>query len=99
MKNKFKVELITIIDNEKNDNVDVYVTLPNGFKYVVTFFTLLNIKHLMNKWKETKELSGQYFWAHNMCIIEDLNKETIISCINEMIENENFEQIFMKVKS
>ena len=98
MNQKFSFYSIGNIVDPDNDNIDVYVKLSNGKEYVVTFFTLNNIKHLMKKWKTTGENSGKYFWALNSCIIERLDHKTLEECINEMLSNGEFEYVFDEVK-
>lgn len=78
-----------------NDNSDVIVTFNNGEKYVATFFTYENIEHLRKKNRETGECnSGSYFWASNMIIVDRIDKDTITTTIEDLINTESFYNIF-----
>ena len=91
----------TIIGGSKyaNDNTDVIVTFDDNIKYVATFFTYDNIKHLREKNKETGEcLNGKYFWASDMFIIETTDRLTIEQTIKHLIEKDEFKHIFRRIE-
>ena len=72
--------------NEKDDNVDVEIILSDGKIFSATFFTIENIKTLFKKNQETGEcLSGQYFWATDMILVEKLTETSIRECVNDLI--------------
>ena len=98
MEKQFSFYTLYEIANPDNGNIDVYVKLSNGKEYIVTFFTLNNVVHLMKKWQATGEYSGKYFWVSNSCIIEKLDYNTFEECISDMISTGQFEYIFMEVK-
>ena len=78
-----------------DDNSDVIVTLHDGKRYIATFFTYENIQTLTQKNKLTGEnLSGSYFWASDMVLIDTITRENIIKVIGHFIETNTFEQIF-----
>ncbi|PQL93777.1 hypothetical protein [Apibacter adventoris] len=74
-----------------NDNIDVNIVYENEEVFFVTFFTLLNVKELMLKNKEI------YFWATDMVIVKDLDKETIRNVVSKMTEEGSVEQILSKI--
>lgn len=83
---------------ELNDNSDVIVTFENGKKYIATFFTYKNIEWLRKKNKKTGEcLSGTYFSATNLMLIDRLNREQILKVINDLINEEEFTTTFKKI--
>jgi hypothetical protein len=86
------------IDNPNDCNIDVSITLPNGRKYVATFITVQNVRTLMNKWKETGEYNGKYFWCPDMFIIESLDRDTIEHSILEVLKMGEFEMIFKELE-
>lgn len=97
-KENFKVNYYTIIENKNNDNVDIHITFSNNQSYIATFFTYENIKSLVKKNKKTGEcLSGTYFWASDMILIQDLEIETIRTVVSQTIENNLFLEIFRPV--
>lgn len=82
-----------------NDNTDVIVTLNNGKKYIATFFTYENIEYLRKKNQETGECnSGSYFWASNMIIIDSIDRNTISTTIEDLINKESFYSIFEAIR-
>ncbi len=83
-----------------NDNSDIFVEFENGDSYVSTFYTYQNIEWLKNKNLKTSEcLSGKYFWASNMLIIEKLDRDTIEKVIEELIINNEFNLVFQELES
>src|SRR4051812_5286496 len=81
--------------DRKNENVDVYVIFQNGKRFTATFFTITNIITIMSRYKKSGECRfGSYFWASDMCIVEEISEEVISECINDMIESGEFEHIF-----
>ncbi len=64
----------------QNDNLDINVVLPTGEVYWGCLFTLANIKLLMER------EAGHFFWAADMVIVQDLQKETIYKAIRELLE-------------
>ncbi|NSL88295.1 hypothetical protein ECE50_015755 [Chitinophaga sp. Mgbs1] len=79
------------INDIHNDNIDLHVILPDGDVYFATFFTLLNIKSLMEKDHIT------YFWATDMVIVADLRKETIKSAVQQFVVDECIATVLTKI--
>lgn len=78
-----------------DDNVDVFVSFPDGRRYVATFFTIDNIRSLFAKNRETGECDGgRYFWASDMIIVERLDRETIERSVADLIRVGEFESAF-----
>jgi len=64
MSDDFTLTLPNPLDDWDNldTNVDVFIDLEDGPRYVATFFTLKNVADLMQTWKSTGEAaSGRYF--------------------------------------
>ena len=77
--------------DREDDNVDVEVSFPNGESCTLTFFTLQNIKSLMERYKETEEsASGLYFCAVDMVIVEKLTEEAICRTIDHLLVQDTF---------
>ncbi len=75
------------------DNVDVFVEFENGRRFSAVFFTLGNIAHLMQEYRETGEChSGAYFWAKCMVIVDRLSMESIQCAVKDMISLGEFEK-------
>jgi hypothetical protein len=82
-----------------DDNSDVIITFSDNSKYVATFFTYDNIKSLRTKNEKTGEcLSGKYFWASDMVLIDRIERKDIIEVIEELIKTKEFEQTFKKIE-
>ena len=94
------IETETNINDKEydNKNTDVIVELENGDRYVATFFTYKNIEYLRKKNIESGEcLSGKYFWATDMFIIDNCLRDNIENVIKHLIENDEFYSIFKKI--
>ncbi len=90
-----------IIGGQKftDDNSDVMVTFSDGKKYVATFFTYDNVKTLTEKNKRTGELlSGKYFWASDMILVDRIDRDTIEKVIDDLISEKYFDQLFKIVE-
>lgn len=100
MSDEFEIEFIGDIDDLESDNIDVYVTLSDGQKYTATFFTLSNIKRILDRYRKSGECAyGKYFWASDMIIIENINPLTIREAVNDLLRTEEFESAFMKIEN
>ena len=91
--------VVEILDHDRvtevNDNVDVFVYLPDGRKYVATFFTLSNIKTIMEHHRASGESAGgKYFWAADMVIVERLDRVTIETAVADLMKSGDFEKAF-----
>lgn len=83
---------------ETNDNSDVIVTFLDGTRFIATFFTYQNIEHLRNKNRNTGEyLSGKFFWASDMLIVDEINRNEIEEIISHLISKDDFNSIFKKI--
>lgn len=81
-----------------NDNSDVIVTFADGSKAIATFFTYKNIEFLRQKNKETGEcLSGKFFWASNMILVEKISRQTVEEIVNHLLSEDEFYLVFEKV--
>lgn len=82
-----------------DDNSDVIVTLKDDSRYVATFFTYANIERLRSKNRQTGEcLNGKYFWASDMILIEQIEREEITQVIEHLIKEEEFNQVFRRLQ-
>lgn len=94
----FRIEILHEINDVFDDNVDVYVILPNNEKYVATFFTLKNIATIMSRHRKSGESSsGTYFWSSDMIIVQSLNEADIKATIEDLLETDYLESVFMKI--
>lgn len=66
--------------------MDVIFTLSDHTRWVASFFTYQNIITLRDKNRTTGEcLSGLYFWATDMILIDKMTKDNIEKVLNEII--------------
>ncbi len=101
MKNIKTITFIGEIEDPLNGNIDVEVEFDDSSRYVATFFTLVNIQYLIQKFKYVSGEcnNGRYFWASDMCIVEVLDRKLIEETINTFLEEECFEAVFSKLKN
>lgn len=78
-----------------DENVDVEVVFDSGAFYVATFFTLENVRGLIEKNRRTGEcLGGLYFWASDMIIVERLTWAAVSQTVADLIASGEFESAF-----
>lgn len=81
-------------------NSDVIVTFENGERWVATFFSYQNILSLAKKNRETGEcLSGKYFVATDMILIDEVSRERIEEVIADLIKESEFEKYFARCEA
>ena len=81
--------------NPVDDNSDVVVSFEDGPSWVATFFSYKNIQSLVDKNRVTGEcLSGKYFWAGDLILVDELTRERIEEVIKHLIEEGEFEKMF-----
>ncbi|REC49725.1 hypothetical protein [Chryseobacterium pennipullorum] len=73
------------VNDYYNDNIDLNIILPSGSVFFSTFFTIINVKNLIDK------DDAVYFWSTDMLIVKDLKKETIKNVVFNMIKDEYLE--------
>lgn len=87
-------------EDPEDDNTDVIATLEDGSRFVATFFTYKNIERLRTKNTTTGEcLSGKYFWASDMILVDRLEIGRFNEVIRDMIEDGSFESAFQRIPS
>lgn len=79
----------------EDTNLDVIVTFSDRAQWTAHFFTYKNIQSLQEKNKKTGEcMSGTYFWARDMVLIDTASRERIYELIEYLIEHNEFESVF-----
>ncbi|MFD0255063.1 hypothetical protein ACFVGX_29610 [Streptomyces sp. NPDC127113] len=79
-------------------NVDVFVTLEDGSRWVATVFTVAEVERLMKLWAETDEaLGGRYFWVSDGLIVRDPGIDSMTDVIAGLIKSSEFSEIFQLV--
>jgi hypothetical protein len=83
--------------NPQDANSDVVVTLSDGTRWAATFFTYANITTLTTRYKETGEcLSGRYFWAADMILVDELNRQRIGEVVQALLNDRSFYRVFRR---
>ncbi len=81
------------------DNVDVEVCFEDGQRYTATFFTLENIRLMMNRYLQSGECNrGKYFWSSDMIIVDRLTEDTIRQTIDYLLATDEFELVFLRLE-
>lgn len=79
----------------EDTNLDVIVTFSDRSKYIASFFTYKNIESLREKNEQTGAwMSGTYFWASDMVLIETASRERIYELIEYLIDHNEFASVF-----
>lgn len=80
-----------------NSDTDVIIEFENNDRWVASFFTYNYISTLVEKNKHTGEcLYGKYFWSSDMILIDETSRERIEEVIRYLINEGDFEYIFIK---
>ncbi len=75
-------------------NVDVHIYFE-GRRYSGTFFTLRNVRTLLDRWRVSGEhLHGLYFWACDGVIVESLAATTIRRVVDDLVSEGYLSQVF-----
>ncbi|BCY29561.1 hypothetical protein [Flavobacterium okayamense] len=83
-----------------DDNSDVIVHFENVTSYVATFFTYKNLLSLREKNKKSREcLSGNYFWASEMIIVERIERDLIEKVVQEFLNTKCFYDAFKSIEN
>ena len=81
--------------NPHDDNADVEVRFSDGSLWIATFFTYQNIGTLREKNRQTGEcLSGRYFWAVDMILVDEVSRERIEQVVDHLIHSGEFKSVF-----
>lgn len=84
--------------NIHDDNTDVIVKFEDGFRWVASFFTYMNIETLVNKNKMTGEcMDGKYFQASDMILVDEVSRKRIEEIVDHLITNSQFELAFTPI--
>lgn len=84
--------------NYEDLSTDVIVNFENGDTYVATFFSHKNLKKTLEADLQSFDFSpDRYYRVLNMVVVEDFNKENLLSVIECMISEGDFQLIFKKL--
>jgi len=83
-----------------DDNVDVEIKMDDGRVYSATFFTMENIKRLLQDYQTSGECAnGTYIWAADMIIVNRLTEKVIRESIDGLIKENEITQACTKIRS
>ncbi|MFD1874683.1 hypothetical protein [Hymenobacter bucti] len=79
-------------------NTDVIVYFSDNSSYVATFFTYKNIDRIVKNYQQTGEgLSGKYFWASDMLLVDKIDRASIEAVVYDLLEEGSFLNVFRRV--
>ena len=81
-----------------DSNSLVVVTLEDGSQWSAMSFSYKNIASLVEKNRRTGEwLSGKYFWAADMVLVEEVSRDCIEKVITQLVDinPQEFKEIFL----
>ncbi len=94
----FSITILHQITDPLDDNIDVNVTTASGERYFATFFTVQNIRTLMNRYRDTGECNGgTYLWSSAMIIVETLTVDVIYATVRDLMHSGEFEHAFENI--
>jgi hypothetical protein len=78
-----------------DDNVDIIVRFTTRERYTATFFTLTNLRSLMEGYRESGECaSGLYVWSSHMVVVNQLTTETVEQTVADLLASGEFSSAF-----
>lgn len=81
-----------------DENVDIGILLEDGKEYTATFFTIKNLKKLLNGFQKTGEAQGGlYIWAVDMIVVNFLSDEVILKSISDLINSGDIEKACSRI--
>lgn len=89
----FVAEFVCLQEDELEsvDNIDVYVTLPDGTRRYATILTLQAIEACMNRHAESGEDSGNLFWSTDLVISRFPGVAAMTDVIAELVASGNID--------
>ena len=67
-------------------------------RYLASFFTFIKVERGREVHKrEGAFLHGKYFWVEGMVLVEDLLYDNIISVVEHMLEEGDFQLVFKRI--
>lgn len=100
MENKrtYTIHLRDVVNDAFNDNAEVRVKFASGEVYDASYFTLANLRTIMERHATTGESAGgTYFWWPHMVIVRELTRESIEVSINDLLKEDEFELVFERI--
>jgi hypothetical protein len=75
-------------------NIDLIIRIDDGRVYRATFFTVDNVKTLLNQWRSSGEYGDAvYLGGDDMVIVESISRELLEKVIAGMIETSEIDQV------
>ena len=83
--------------NPEDCNSDVLVTRADGSHWMATFFSYQNVGSTVARSHRSGErLSGKYFWASDMILVDEVTRARIADVVNDLIRDGGFERAFLR---
>jgi hypothetical protein len=81
------------------EDVDAWVTLPDGSRWTATFVTVAQISRLMERWQKTGEcLGGRYFAVRpDLVIIRDPGVDEMLAVATELVATGEHESTLHRI--
>jgi hypothetical protein len=74
------------------------VDLEDGSSFALTFFTVRNVRLLLDRYRETGECaSGTFLWAKNMIIVDEISQSVLEKSIRELINTGELDSCAQKI--
>ncbi|MFN8509829.1 MAG: hypothetical protein U0Z75_04625 [Deinococcaceae bacterium] len=87
---------MTII-HELYEIPDIIIRMDEKEVYCLTLFTVNDIKEMMEKCKKDGDcLSGKYYWASDMLIVENTKIELVLEVCDEIVKTGLIKKISQK---
>ncbi|MEU1079999.1 hypothetical protein ABZ368_07095 [Streptomyces sp. NPDC005908] len=80
------------------DDVDMWVIFDSGERWSGTIYTLDNVRHTMDRWRQTGEcLDGRYFHVWDGLIVRDRGIPEMVDVVDDLVRSGDFRSVFRDV--
>lgn len=82
----------------EDTNSDVIITFADSTRWGATFFSYANIATLTENNRRTGEnLSGKYFWASDMILVDEVSRQGIEEVIENLVSTCEYHRILTRL--
>jgi hypothetical protein len=78
---------------------NVEVRLPDGSRWGATLYTPEDVRAILEDWRRADGRSGLYFWAPGVILIRDLDHDSIVALVDDLMSEGEFEKAFVRLGS
>jgi hypothetical protein len=75
----------------------VEVRLPDGTRWGAALYTPEEVRRVLDEWRKTDGSSGLYFWAPGVVIVRDLDHDSVVALVDDLLAYAEFQKAFARL--